>query len=130
MKHSWATLFLCFSLSLPLLSAAQSPSSHSPWLNNTQKPTAPLQFQQPAQGTLRDFGLMAPPQAPMPWAQELRDNRTKEVTQGSEVANSTIDFDLQVFISAGMPEGVLRSLFRQALDEGGKRVDQEVLHDR
>lgn len=58
----------------------------------------------------------------MPWAQELRDNRTKEVTQGSEVANATIDFDLQVFISAGMPEGVLRSLFRQALDEGGKRV--------
>lgn len=28
-----------------------------------------------------------------------------------------MDFEMQVFISEGMPEGVLRQLFKQALDD-------------
>lgn len=119
MKHFWATLFLCSSL--PLLAAAQGADSRAPWQDNKHQVTKPVQMQPSAQGTLRDYGITSVP-APAPqWTSELRDQYKQSVN--SEQENGALpDFDMQVFISAGMPDGVLRSLFRQSLDEGGKRV--------
>ena len=52
----------------------------------------------------------------------MRESYSKQVSPEGESATNALDFDVQIFISSGMPEGVLRSLFRQALDEGAKRV--------
>ena len=52
----------------------------------------------------------------------MRESYSKQVSPEGETATNALDFDVQIFISSGMPEGVLRSLFRQALDEGAKRV--------
>jgi len=120
-KHSWATLFLCSSL--PLIAASQGPGSTAPWVGNVTPEPAQIQFQAPAQGTLRDYGIQsAPSEAPLPWVQDLRDGAMRSIAEERETASKEIDFDVQIFISSGMPEGVLRSLFKQALDEGGKRV--------
>jgi conjugal transfer pilus assembly protein TraW len=54
--------------------------------------------------------------------QDMRESYSKQVSPEGETATNALDFDVQIFISSGMPEGVLRSLFRQALDEGAKRV--------
>ena len=52
----------------------------------------------------------------------MRESYSNQVSPEGETATNALDFDVQIFISSGMPEGVLRSLFRQALDEGAKRV--------
>ena len=119
MKHFWATLFLCSSL--PLVAAAQGASQRAPWLDNTHQVTAPLALQPQSRGALRDFGVSAVPSAAPQWVNDIRDQQKKIAAPDAE--NGALpDFDMQVFISTGMPEGVLRSLFRQSLDEGGKRV--------
>ena len=121
MKHSWATLFLCSSL---LVTAAygQVPSSRSPWQANPHQVTEPIATQAPAQGTLRDFGVSTQQGAVAPWIAGLREDHKNKVSPQGETASTAIDFDVQIFISTGMPEGVLRSLFRQALDEGAGRI--------
>lgn len=119
MKHFWATLFLCSSL--PLVTSAQGVGTRGPWQENPHKVTSPIQFQSPAQGAARDYGITsAPTQAPQ-WAQEARDKFAKAMPTEHE-SGALPGFDTQVFVSTGMPDGVLRSLFRQSLEEGGKRV--------
>ena len=120
MKHSWATLFLCSSL--PLLAAAQSAGARAPWLNNPHQVNEPVQLQPQAQGTLRDYGISSNPGAPAPWVKDMRESYTKQVSPQGETASGAMDFDIQIFISTGMPEGVLRSLFRQALDGDTKKI--------
>lgn len=72
--------------------------------------------------TFQNHGHSASPSSPAPWVKEIADNYTKQASPVGEASAQAIDYDVQVFISAGMPEGVLRSLFKQALDEGASRV--------
>ena len=119
MKHFWATLFLCSSL--PLMAAAQGAGQRAPWLDNNHQVTAPVELQPQSQGALRDYGVSATPAVAPQWVNDIRDQH-KKITAPDTENGSLPEFDMQVFISTGMPEGVLRSLFRQSLDEGGKRV--------
>lgn len=122
MKHSWATLFLCSSISL--LALAQGPSTHAPWLDNPTTIQEPIPVAPQTQGALRDFTFStdSTKNAPAPWIKDIASNYSRQASPVGEAAANAIDFDLQVFISSGMPDGVLRSLFKQALDEGATRV--------
>lgn len=120
MKKSLALLFLCFS---PLAFSADLSAGNAPWLNNTPisgQPAA-IEPQKPELGALRDMQFQAPKKAD--WIDEST-KRLQMAGPKSEANNDTSaqDFDMQVFISAGMPEGVLRHLFKQALDNDPKRI--------
>lgn len=122
MKQSLAALFLSFSA----FSAghAQAPSINTaPWLDN--KPTSqvnvdPFKPEGATRGSLKDFGFAPAASAEKPWMDEARERMTAQAPKGpNELAE---DFDMHVFISAGMPEGVLRQLFKQALANDPKRI--------
>lgn len=72
-------------------------------------------------GSLRDF-LMQPGQK-ADWMEEAKQRLQSKAPQ-SEASRKAPeqDFDMQVFISTGMPEGVLRQLFKQALAKDPKRI--------
>lgn len=40
--------------------------------------------------------------------QDMRESYSKQVSPEGETATNALDFDVQIFISSGMPEGVLR----------------------
>ncbi|CAN7671494.1 TrbC family F-type conjugative pilus assembly protein [Acidovorax sp. LjRoot194] len=95
--------------------------SRNPWQDNKHQVTKPVQLQQSAQGTLRDYGITSVSSPAPQWTSDMRD-QYKQSVKSEQETGALPDFDMQVFISTGMPDGVLRSLFRQSLDEGGKRV--------
>ena len=72
-------------------------------------------------GSLRDF-LMQPGQK-ADWMDDAKQRLQSKAPQ-SEASRKAPeqDFDMQVFISTGMPEGVLRQLFKQALAKDPKRI--------
>ncbi|WP_250439392.1 TrbC family F-type conjugative pilus assembly protein [Delftia tsuruhatensis] len=120
MKRFLVLLSLCSS---SFAWCADQVESRAPWLNNLPRPTeaAAIAPQQPAMGSLRDF-LMQPAQK-AEWIDEAKE-RLQSKAPRSEASRSAPeqDFDIQVFISTGMPEGVLRQLFRQALAKDPKRI--------
>lgn len=98
-------------------SAADAADSRAPWLNNLPATAAqPLQLQNAPQGTLRDFGISNPQGTATPWMNDVK-NKFMQEGRVSSKDPGEMDFEMQVFISEGMPEGVLRQLFKQALDD-------------
>ena len=120
MKRFLAPLFL---FSSTLAFAADLAADRAPWLNNVPVAGQPpaMTPQKPAVEALRDMQMQAPQKAG--WMEEAK-QRVQMAAPKSEASGDTTaqDFDMQVFISTGMPEGVLRHLFKQALAGDTKRI--------
>ncbi|WP_255593526.1 TrbC family F-type conjugative pilus assembly protein [Acidovorax sp. sic0104] len=85
-----------------------------PWADRAPAHAVPLQTA-PASPTLGDLGFGASRGAPAQWMNDTF-NRHREAIPGVKEGESVaMDYEMQVFISAGMPEGVLRHLFAQAM---------------
>lgn len=101
MKRFLVLLSLCSS---SFAWCADQVESRAPWLNNLPPATeaAAIAPQQPAMGSLRDF-LMQPAQK-AEWIDEAKE-RLQSKAPRSEASRSAPeqDFDIQVFISTGMP---------------------------
>lgn len=114
MKPSAVTLTLCFSLALHshLVQAADTGLTRQPWADRTDLAPAQRPLQpQPAAGLENFSTAYSREEAWMEAAVE------RYLQHAPESAEATIDYSMQVFISEGMPEGALRHLFKQALDE-------------
>lgn len=85
-----------------------------PWADRAPAETAPIRSGT-ARASLADLGFGSTRGAPAEWMHEAL-TRHKDsipgVKQGESVA---MNYEVQVFISGGMPEGVLRHLFAQAM---------------
>ncbi len=120
MKQSLVTLFLCCSA---LSAAAQAGKpERMPWADRAPVERAEIPMQKESAGAkLSDFGFgVTRGAAAAPWVEETISRYNKEMPAGE--SNNANDYDIQVFISAGMPEGVLRHLFAQAMDYPQGRV--------
>jgi conjugal transfer pilus assembly protein TraW len=106
-------LCLCFSQQSALADAA---SERQPWLKN--RPTEEqrkIDVQSSEIGAQRGFGDITGNAKKKPWMDDVKNSYASKVNpSGGREEN---DFNMQVFISSGMPEGVLKQLFKQALAE-------------
>jgi conjugal transfer pilus assembly protein TraW len=115
-KKSLVTLFLFCSAGAAAWAAEES-ENKAPWL--FQSPTEQqriVPMQPAASGTLRDFGISSTSGNKAPWMDEAK-KRFQQSVPTAEADPGEMDFDMQVFISTGMPDGVLRHLFKQALEQ-------------
>lgn len=120
MKQSLARQFLCCSFFVMAGASHAGIETTAPWLvrdDITQKPQ-PLQVA-PTR-TLSDFTRQQPQQ--QQWMQDDMMRRLREAAPKVGQDTTAQDFDMQVFISASMPEGVLRALFAQAMEFPAGRV--------
>ena len=111
MKPSAVTLVLCSSLALGA-HADEANLSRQPWADRQDlaSPSLPIEPQSPR--TLSD--LVPAPAREQAWM-DAAVERYAEQAPASEA--DQIDYTMQVFISEGIPDGALRHLFSQALDE-------------
>lgn len=120
MKQFLVLLFLCSS---SIAWSADQAETRAPWLNNLPSASQPTNLapQQPALGSMRDFLMQSGQKAG--WMDEAKQRLQSHAPQSEASRRAPEqDFDMQVFISAGMPEGVLRQLFKQALARDPKRI--------
>jgi len=113
-------LFLCSS---SIAWSADQAETRAPWLNNLPSASQQTKIapQQPALGSMRDFLMQSGQKAG--WMDEAKQRLQSHAAQSEASRRAPEqDFDMQVFISAGMPEGVLRQLFKQALARDPKRI--------
>lgn len=117
MKQSSVTLFLCSSLlCAPGHGSAQDGASQRlPWADRAPAagPTAPLEMK--SSGSIADFGFGTARGTAAPWMNESFERLKKASPIGEGSAQAEMEYDMQVFISAGMPDGVLRHMFQQAM---------------
>lgn len=118
MNKSSVALSLCFSL-IGAFAHADQASNKAPWLNNVPSEASmsrvePALREQQGQGAVRDFQMLGGGEKP--WMKGVTE-RVQSVAPKGEAGTGADDFDIQVFISTGMPDGVLRALFQQALTE-------------
>lgn len=113
-----AGLFLCFN---SVLSFAIDPSAAQPWMANAPRQEQKnWNFNTGGEGAIRGFGDIAGSPAKKSWIEDAKRNYSKTTTESSE--KNAPSYDMQVFISSGMPEGVLRQLFRQALADNPAKI--------
>lgn len=120
MKQFLVLLFLCSS---SIAWSADQAETRAPWLNNLPSASQQTKIapQQPALGSMRDFLMQSGQKAG--WMDEAKQRLQSHAAQSEASRRAPEqDFDMQVFISAGMPEGVLRQLFKQALARDPKRI--------
>lgn len=112
MKQSLARLCLCFNALACAVVVHAAPADRAPWLSqdvgNHEQPVdlAPAR-------NLADFNFGRAKKEP--WMNDLPE-QIKKASPVGEQDTMAQDYDMQVFISAGMPEGVLRHLFAQATE--------------
>lgn len=85
-----------------------------PWTDRSSVPPVPLHTAPPSP-SLGDLGFGTSRGAPSLWMNEAVDRHRSAIPGVKEGESASMDYEMQVFISAGMPEGVLRHLFAQAM---------------
>lgn len=97
-----------------------APSDAAPWLDrqDTVKPAQPLELA-PARN-FSDFQFNSHKEQ-QPWMGSMVE-RIRQAAPIGERDTTAQDYDMQVFISSGMPDGVLRHLFAQAMEFPKGRV--------
>lgn len=120
MNRSLAALFLCSSL-IAGANAQGTGDKRMPWADKAQDAleTKPLEKQSPKSLSDFQFGSSRGFESSQ-WVKDVADTARQQAIGGQEPAAA--DYDIQVFISAGMPEGVLRHLFAQAVELPPGRV--------
>lgn len=119
MKQSLARLCLCFNALAIAGSAHASSSTAAPWLDrqDTTQAAQPMELSPVRNLSDLQFGG----RQEKPWMDNMVD-RLRKASPISEQDTMAQDYDMQVFISVGMPEGVLRHLFAQAMEFPKGRV--------
>lgn len=120
MKQSLVRLILCCNAVLATAGAFAGVEQSAPWLQREDITKKPEPLRTAPARNLSDFTRLAPNQ--QPWMLEDMLDRIREASPVGEKDTTAQDFDMQVFISAGMPDGVLRSLFAQAMEFPAGRV--------
>ena len=116
--QSLGTRFLCCSALVALSTATAVMADEKvrmPWADRTPVEIAPLRTV-PAAPSLGDLGFGATRGAPSEWMNDATKRHRDAIPGVKEGESVAMDYEMQVFISAGMPEGVLRHLFAQAME--------------
>lgn len=119
MKQSLAQLYLCFNSLVLACAVYAQPTTKAPWIERQDTAQRREPLQQAPVRNLADFITAKPKDEP--WMNSMAD-RLKQATPVGEQDDVAKLYDMQVFISAGMPEGVLRHLFSQAMEFPAGRV--------
>ena len=120
MTPSSVRLGLCFSVLASAFGAHAQLQTTQPWLDRKDIAQPAQEVQLAPSRNLSDFKFGEPVQK-RGWMEEMSD-RMKSAAPPEESRDLAQNYDMQVFISAGMPEGVLRHLFAQAMDFPKGRV--------
>lgn len=101
--------------------AQDTGDKRTPWADRAQDAleTRPIEKQAPKSLSDFQFGSARGFESSQ-WVKDVADTARQRAIGGQEPAAA--DYDIQVFISAGMPEGVLRHLFAQAVELPPGRV--------
>lgn len=94
-----------------------------PWVDRTSNSNAVAPLQVPQRPAIADLGLGAAAHGtPAPWMGDILKRLQEASPVGENPESAERNYDIQVFISSGMPEGALRLLFQQAMDYPAGRV--------